>query len=220
MKTLALTMAMLCMGIYIAAAQDTLLLMNGEDLYAKVENIDGGTISYTIPPDATVFTLNKDEVYMIKYADGTRQTIGKTQTKEESIRAEEERDRKVQAKSDYERYRDIYLRKRKIGITQLSMGGGVAAAGIALLVVGLHMDNTSAYGSEFGTNLSLAGSIIIPASAPFLIFGTIQLCLMPKYKRKMKQAKQQLSFAPVTQPLPPVGNIGGSYSGVAMRFNF
>lgn len=112
MKTLMITLTTLCLCVYTATAQDTLLLLNGDDLYVKVEKIDGATISYTIPPDTTLFTLNKEEVFMVKFANGTRYTLTKTQTKEESKRQLEDAAKKKQALESYEKYNGIYNRKK------------------------------------------------------------------------------------------------------------
>lgn len=232
-KTLMITLTTLCLCVYTATAQDTLLLLNGDDLYVKVEKIDGATISYTIPPDTTLFTLNKEEVFMVKFANGTRYTIYTPQPKQVSREKVKEALTKKLALGDYERYKKGYQRRKVSGIVLLSIGGAFATTGITLICEGIRIDRRdyanlqnqynhyqSTYYSPRGMWMSVGGGVLTGASFPFLLIGTINISLMPKYKRKMNEARQQLSFAPVTQPLQPVGNIGGSYTGMAMRISF
>lgn len=231
MKTLAITLTMLCLCVYMATAQDTLLLKNGDELHVKVEKIDEATITYSIPPVSVVYTKDKSDVFMVKFASGTKYVISGNER--QMKREIEAAIRKKDATYDYERFKKGYTRRKISGITLLSIGGAFATTGITLICEGIRIDRkdyayhqsqnqypSSEWYPQRGMWMSVGGIILTVASFPPLLIGTINISLMPKYKRKVNEAKQQLSFAPVTQPLQPVGNIGGSYTGMAMRINF
>lgn len=224
---------MLCLCVASCLAQDTLLLKSGDELYVKIEKIDGAYITYTMPPASTVYTKNKNDVFMVKFTTGTKYVIGSTAKAEPSKLEIEKAIQQKLAANNYERYKKGYERRKVSGIVLLSIGGAMATTGITLICEGIRIDRRdyanlqnqhnhyqSTYYSPKGMWMTVGGSILTGVSFAPLLVGTIQMSLTPKYKRKMNEAKQQLSFAPVTQPLQPVGNIGGSYTGMAMRINF
>lgn len=215
-KTLMITLTTLCLCVYTATAQDTLLLLNGDDLYVKVEKIDGATISYTIPPDTTLFTLNKEEVFMVKFANGTRYTLTKTQTKEESKRQLEDAAKKKQALESYEKYNGIYNRKKTTGIVLVSIGSAVAATGISLAVY-YRKEMDKPYSNTAQLLGMMGGIVLSAASSPFLIIGIKNLADLPKYKRLANGASAALSLAP---SVTPANSVVGTQTGLAMRITF
>lgn len=219
MKTLLLTIAGLCLYIGTLSAQDTLLLKTGDELYVKVEKIDAATITYTLPPDSTIKTINKADVFMLKFANGLKYVMGSEAGKEIT---KQDIDKAVQQKlsiTEYAKYTRTYERRKRTGVALMATGGTLVTLGGILLAVYIPASkvNTPYNSSYLGI---IGGSYAMGASFPLLLSGTIVVAKLPKYKRKMDEAKQQLSFAPVTQPLQPIGNMGGNYTGLAMRINF
>src|SRR5687768_14031023 len=71
--------------LYIAQAvlgQDIIILQNGDEIQSKVLEINATEIKYRKydNPDGPLYTLQKNEVFMIKYANGTRDVFSKNNT--------------------------------------------------------------------------------------------------------------------------------------------
>lgn len=64
-------------------AQDVILLKNGAEINAKVEQINDNDVKYRKPDNLNgpVYTVLKSEIFMIKYSNGTKDTFGIEQSK-------------------------------------------------------------------------------------------------------------------------------------------
>lgn len=234
MKPLTLSLLALvltCMYVT-AAAQDTLLLKTGDELYVKIEKIDAAAIIYhKQSTDTALYTLQKSEVFMIKLSNGTKYVMETTPPPATVSKSElEGLASKKLGTSDYEKYKKAYNRRKVSGIVLLSVGGAFAATGVTLIGEGIRIDRKdyayqqskpnhyqSDYYSPRGMWMTVGGIILTVASFPPLLIGTIQVSLTPKYKRKMNKAKQELSLHPDLQPGTA---IYGPQSGLSMRLTF
>lgn len=231
MKTLLLSLLALILSVMHVNAQDVIVLKQGDELNVKIEKIDASAINYYNPSDTVLRTMQKSEVFMIKFSNGTKYVMESAPAPTTISKRElEELARKKLATGDYEKYKKAYNRRKVSGIVLLSVGGAFATTGITLICEGIRIDRKdyayqqskpihyqSGYYSPRGMWMTVGGIILTVASFPPLLIGTIQMSLTPKYKRKMNEAKQQLGFYPSAEP----GNaIYGTQTGLAMRLSF
>lgn len=75
MRTMLLLMALAISTML--AAQDAIIKTNGEEFRCKVEKVGGTEVEYRKAdnPDGPLYTIARNEVFMIIYANGTRETI-------------------------------------------------------------------------------------------------------------------------------------------------
>jgi len=74
------TLLMICIAIVMITttkAQDTIILKNGDEIAAKVMEVNLSDIKYkkSDNPDGPSYTIQKSEVFMIKYKNGSKDVI-------------------------------------------------------------------------------------------------------------------------------------------------
>lgn len=76
MKTLILSACFLCLA-NLLPAQDLIVFLNGEDIEAKVTEVTPAEIKYVRSdnPTGPLYTVSRNEVFMIKYQNGTKDII-------------------------------------------------------------------------------------------------------------------------------------------------
>lgn len=231
MKPLTLSLLGLLFSCVYVNAQDVIVLKQGDEINVRIEKIDTSTISYYNQADTALHTMQKSEVFMIKLSNGTKYVMETTPPPATISKSElEELARKKMATGDYEKYKKAYNRRKVSGIVLLSVGGAFAATGVTLIGEGIRIDRKdyayqqskpnhyqSDYYSPRGMWMTVGGIILTVASFPPLLIGTIQMSLTPKYKRKMNEAKANMSFIPSVEPGTA---LYGPQTGLAMRLTF
>lgn len=209
-------------------AQDVITFNNGDEVKATITEVNDLKIKYKLfnSSDTTIQTAKTSSIFMIKYANGTKQVFGNTlpaYSKEIDKLADAEI-AKLKAQTDYARYSKIYKYKKTVAIVLTSIGAPVLAVGIPVCVVGAVNERreSKAYGyvSQRSNNMYNIGGLMTVSGFALTLTGSIHFGLATKYKKKRDAAASQLSLYPTTQSIQPVGNIGSSYSGIAMRINF
>ena len=71
---------------FVARAQDNIILKNGQEVAAKVLEVSKAEIKYkrTDNPDGPIYTMTTGEVFLIKYANGTKDVLG-TQSEPQQV---------------------------------------------------------------------------------------------------------------------------------------
>lgn len=203
-------------------AQDIITFTNGDEVRATVVEVNDLNLSYKLfaATDSTIHTTKVSSVFMIRYASGTKQVFGNmppSYTEQVDKLADKEL-AKLKAQTDYAKYSRIYQKKKWMGISFTATGGALLLVGVPLAIAGDLRDGDRLNGA--GNGMMEAGVLCTVAGAAFTIIGAINLGVMPKYKKKRDAAASQLSLYPTTQSIQPVGKIGSSYSGIAMRITF
>lgn len=82
MKKLFLLMMTFFMSVMAVSAQDLITKKSGEDIEAKVLEIDDSNIKYRLAsePDGVTYTISKSDVLMIRYASGRNEVFNETVT--------------------------------------------------------------------------------------------------------------------------------------------
>lgn len=65
----------------IAKSQDIITLKNGEEINAKIIEIGTSEIKYKKNETSPLYVINKDDIFMIKYQDGTKDLLNKSENK-------------------------------------------------------------------------------------------------------------------------------------------
>lgn len=234
MKPLKLSLlALILCCVYInAAAQDTLLLKTGAELYVKIEKLDAVTVSYhKLNIDTALYILQKSEVFMIKFANGTKYIVEAASLLEAS--APSALNEKKLAE-EYNNYRYLYESRKVKGIALLSIGGTFLVTGLPLLITGslkqrqANIDANIKYQQtgltpavdHLAVRMIVPGAVFTAVSIPLSIVGATYLGSMPRYKGMMNDSKALLSIGPNIQPIIPAGNIYGTQAGIAMLLTF
>lgn len=209
-------------------AQDVITFSNGEEVAATITEVNDLKVKYKLfnNIDTTIRIAKTSSVFMIKYANGTKQVFGNplSTTSQDANKLADEEIARMQAKANYDKYNKAYKYKRTVAIVLTSIGAPVLATGIPLLAVGYVNERKESMTNGFPTRRSSTmyevGGLISVAGFTLTLTGGIHFALMAKYKKKRDDLAAQLSLYPTTQTIQPVGNIGGSYSGLAVRITF
>lgn len=238
MKTICKTLLAIAFLIitYTANAQDVMIFRNGDEVNVKVSEVGVDFIKYkrSDNPEGPSYEARKNDVFMVKYANGAKDvfnnptpppssTIGNT--------APSNLDKFKPIQSDYDKYMRTYQRRHLSGTICTSIGVPFVVLGLSLVAGGMvaneRYNNYQQYNNSYynyygdgGTGSLIAGSIFLGAGVPLSIIGAVQLGTSNKYLRKALESRPTLSFAPNMEPIKPVGNIGGSQMGFAMRLAF
>lgn len=82
MKKFLLFLSVLCASTVAASAQDMITKKNGEDIKAKVMEVDGTNVRYKLfdEPDGATYVIKKSDILVIRYASGRNDIFNTTQT--------------------------------------------------------------------------------------------------------------------------------------------
>jgi len=71
---------------FVAIAQDRVLMKSGEEIEVNILEVTSGEITYKkiSMPDGPIYRVEKNEVFMVKYANGTKEVFGHNQTIEKA----------------------------------------------------------------------------------------------------------------------------------------
>lgn len=234
---LALIALVITCSIY---AQDVMIYRNGDELNVKVTEVGIDNIKYkrSDNPDGPAYEVRKNDLFMVKYANGTKDVFKATAPSPATNLATQPLptgyDKYKPIQNDYDKYMGMYKRRMLRGTICTSIGVPFVVLGVSLVAGGASANNRyyanynyntgtynypNTYGDR-GIGAITAGSIILAAGIPLTIVGAVQLGTSNKYLRKALEARPTLSFAPSVEPIKPVGNIGGSQMGLAMRLSF
>lgn len=121
MKRLLLSLLMLAFAALSAQAQDLLTKQNGEELQVKVLEITPTEVRYrrTDNPDGPLITVRRADVFMIRYASGTKEVFGPTQNAPQLGTAPPSPGPVVPGDEE-SAYDEIHLNGPRIGFTILS----------------------------------------------------------------------------------------------------
>lgn len=224
-------------------AQDVMIYRNGDEMNVKITEVGLETVKYkrSDNPDGPAYEVRKNEVFMIKYANGVKDVFKHdAPSPPPSISSPTSSfgfDKYKPITNDYDKYMRIYNRRKLKGTICTSIGVPFVVLGVSLLAGGIVANerfntyysynyntstyyNQGGYSGDHGGGAIAAGSIFLAAGIPLSIVGAVQLGTSNKYLRKALEARPTLSFAPSVEPIKPVGNIGGSQMGLAMRLSF
>lgn len=141
MRTLLLFALML---LTIAAnAQDFIILKNGEEIKSIVKEIDLDVVRYQKFDNQTgpVYVIKKSEVFLVKYANGTKDVINaqseapKTQPVESVVKKKEEVSPRPKLNKDYLIDRD-YRKNQGSGAALVSVGSILLMGSVPMIAMG------------------------------------------------------------------------------------
>lgn len=219
-------------------AQDVMILRNGDEMNVKVTEVSLTEVKYKRGdvPEGPVYTVLKNDVFMIKYPNGVKEVFNNTATKPITIGntpPPSDLDKYKPIQSDYDKYMRMYNRRKVSGTICTSIGVPFVVLGVSLLAGGISANelyyarnynnnyySTYNYYGDHGTGAITAGSIFLAAGIPLTIIGAVKLGTSNKYLRKALEARPTLSFVPSVEPIKPAGNVYGSTMGLAMHVTF
>jgi hypothetical protein len=200
-----------------AFAQDTLVMRNGDEILAKVEEVGVYEIKYHKADNLTgpVYVALRANVFMIKYANGTHEVFSSAEAPAETDlpvpqpRENERRDpraeRERRERQDRGRLRPSYdyVRLNEMGSKRIVAGAVITTLGGAFLISGITLTATEMRNS-FSNNPNrtnperlIAGTFLTIAGIPCTIIGPILLGKGFRYRRMAAEQGPSLSFSPV-----------------------
>jgi len=225
MQTTKLVLAAMLLSFAIAAtAQDVIVFKTGEELKAKIAEVGLADIKYKKAdnPNGPTYTTLKNEVFMIKYENGTKDVFTAP-----SFTAPQAQ---VEKTLDYESYRRLYRKKLAGGIVMTAIGAPMIIPGLALTIAGFsYMNNPDPYGYGYnngygyydnaGPGMAIAGAILLGAGIPLTVVGAVKIKAAKRYKKKANEVKATMSFNPIVAP-DNSGQAGSLRTGAGIRVNF
>lgn len=123
MKRLLLFLLLTILGTLSARAQDVLTKQNGEELQVKVLEITPTEVRYrrTDNPDGPLITVRRADVFMIRYASGSKEVFGVSQNAPQPA-ATPSAAGPVVPGDEPTAYEEVHLNGPRIGFTVLSPG--------------------------------------------------------------------------------------------------
>ena len=124
MKRFLLFLLLLTLTAISTQAQDLLTKQNGEELQVKVLELTPTEVRYkrTDNPDGPLISVRRSDVFMIRYANGTKEVLGPNQNAPQIIAGAPPRTGPVVPGDEESAYEEIHLNGPRIGFTILSQG--------------------------------------------------------------------------------------------------
>ena len=157
---------------FCASSQDAIFLKTGDEIKCKVIKVGVSEVEYKKDTISPLYSIKKSDVFMIKYASGSKDVFANLAT------VEPKRESFDDLKLKYERH-------KRGGIALLVIGGSLLIAGASVMPA-----------DDGSGGALIAGGCLMGASIPLLISGGTEIHKYAKYKRQWKEAKRSLSFAP------------------------
>lgn len=202
-------MALLMCGA-VLYAQDVIIKTDGSELKGKVTEVAADVIKYhrADNPEGPLYNLPKTEVFMVLYANGTRETFTqpRTETKQAPPVA-------APAVSKYDSLMQLSKREKVWGYVGVCLFPVFTGAGTYFVASGVTNQNLT----PVAKNTYIAvGSILLAGGVAEFIAGCIS------FSQSSKHAKQALQYkttsAVITYPMPAM--VQGKAPGINFRMNF
>ena len=202
MKTITISLFAL-LFTQILLAQDKIILRNGEEIKAKVQEVGLSEIKYKKLDNlgGPVYTVLKSDVFTINYENGTKEVFGSAEdahTVAPAPKVREERRRSArEPRKNYQQDHKSATKKIVGGAIMTGLGIPVLVGGIGLLTVGATALDVSSSGNAiadgFSVGLIAVGSVLTAGGIVLEVLGSITL------SRGIKDRKNGLSmdFAPI-----------------------
>ncbi|MFN8276262.1 MAG: hypothetical protein U0T84_02160 [Chitinophagales bacterium] len=177
MKQLLAICVFTCFGIS-TNAQDTLRLLNGNTILAKVSEVNIDNIKYRRfdVQDGPVYTVRKSEIKSICYGNGVCDEFNKSGGSSSEVQIIRFESNTVTDSARYMRYYREDLRK---GIALTVIGPTFLVAGASLLAVGVTRNiangNTFEDPDPINIGLIVSGSLLAAAGIPLTIAGPVKI---------------------------------------------
>lgn len=193
-------------------AQDNIIMRNGEEIKAKVQEVGITEIKYKKfdNPTGPVYTILKSDVFIIKYENGSKEVFSSAEdapaaapiaeAKEQPQVREHRREREPR----HERPRRVeYQQDHKPGVKKIvggaimtGLGIPVLAGGAGLLAVGIGSSGAQSFGDFFSAPFIAGGSILIAGGVVLEVLGPITLSRGIKERRGVVS----MNFSPIHNP--------------------
>jgi hypothetical protein len=200
-------------------AQDNIVLRNGEEIKAKVQEVGTTEIKYWKADNLNgpLYVVLKSDVFIIKYENGTKEVFGSAEDahaappKPEINDEAEFRDRRVredrrrparQPRTHYQNDQKAATKKIVGGAIMTGLGLPLLAGGSALLSVGIPLtypNSGSAVGGAFSVMFIGAGSVLLAGGIVLEVLGPITLSRGIKARKGLTQGST-LNFTPIYNP--------------------
>ncbi|MFN8322504.1 MAG: hypothetical protein U0T74_07580 [Chitinophagales bacterium] len=207
MKNITLSFCLLLVCASTLYSQDNIILRNGQEIKAKVEEVGVTEIKYKKVDNLTgpTYVISKSEVFLIQYPNGTKDVLN-----EPASTATEKADNYTApettppATDNYRKYHRLAVKKIVSGAVVTALGVPVLTTGLVLTGVGVGNLNSNDPYSGFNpfAGIALASGLVATAGGiAMLIVGPINLSKGVKYHRLAKNAQQPtLGFVPIQNP--------------------
>ncbi len=224
MKKLVSLLSVLLFGVAIASAQDLITKKSGEDIKAIVTEVNPTNVKYRRfdNPDGPLFTINKSEIAVIRYANGENEVFNQSQYAGQVV--PKYKDLKMQYNpKDYVRMSSDPYNPAWIGVASFFVPGlgqiicGEVGRGLAFLggSVAVGAVAGAAYANSGSDAVLLATSAAALALDIWAIVDAVQVA-------KVKDMFQQGQYAFSVKMYPSVNYMPGSNlsPGVTLAINF
>lgn len=186
----------------LVSAQDIITLKTGEEIKAKVVEIEPSVIKYKKWENLSgpAYSLNKSEVFMVQYENGSKEVF----TNLQQAPANEPNNTTLKPKPVTYKYKNEIAG----GATMTALGAAFIPTGLALTIIGGFEEGTYSYNYYTGRYEYYDASALWGTGAAFLITGTafaiagpIQLSKGIKHRKEFKRSRTTLEFTPIANPV-------------------
>lgn len=180
----------------LVSAQDIITLKTGEEIKAKVVEIEPSVVKYKKWENLSgpAYSLNKSEVFMVQYENGSKEVF----TNLQQAPANEPNNTTSKPKPVTYKYKNEIAG----GATMTALGAAFIPTGIWLVIVGDAMYYDYRYGDSYdnGAGWWGTGAGFLAAGTAFAIAGPIQLSRGIKHRKEFKRSRTTLEFTPIANP--------------------
>jgi len=204
-----ITFAAFTLNILAATAQDMLFKLDGEQVEVKVLEITPSEVKYklTSNPEGPTYVLPKKEVYMVEYANGSKEIFPKSGATETALASA------VKSKKRLE-LEEQYAKRRNGGVAGVIVGGVALSATVPLLIGGV-----SGSGNQILLLTSIGTGIV---GLTGLVIGINSFAEAKAVKARMNKAEAALlNIRPELMDATTYnGPLIRQGSGVGLRFSY
>ncbi len=185
-------------------AQDNIILRNGEEVKAKVQEVGISEIKYKKFDNLTgpLYTVLKSDVFIIKYENGSKEVFGNAEdAPTQKVHEEKRKALPATGNNEYKQDRKAAIKKIVGGAIMTGIGVPVLIAGVALTAVGISSFDASSSGNVImnGPSIGLiaTGAVLAAGGIVLEVLGPITLSRGIKARRLAKQTASTLDFKPI-----------------------
>ena len=182
------------LSVFFCNAQDILVFKNGDEVKAKISEVNTSEVKYKKFDNMTgpTFSTAKSDLFMVKYENGTKDVFSSISNAA------------PKSNNQYEPPYKGSLHYLRAGGTLTGFAAAFVIIGATLVGVGEHQQISSGYVSGYGyyatsqTNSSMviSGAAFLCASVPFIITGPICIAKGKRLQKREQANPVSLSFSP------------------------
>lgn len=189
------------------SAQDYIVLKTGEEIASKINEVGDTEIKYNKFEniDGPVYTIKTEKVFMLKYANGTKDIFNAQQEKTNQVPSVVKSQPKTTTSIDYYKLDKEWKKHYATGVALTTVGAVSMAASLPMIALGaIDLDVAYQYvGTRYydhyideGISLTVLGPLLLGSSIAMVAVGAKNLKKAKAIKQGSPKTSNNVEFSP------------------------